>query len=204
METGATHEFYMTMETEDAPFDFLKAAMLPRRKKSGPDKKYATFNRRMLAATIDSLILMIFTAAPIEKLFPIRSEAVQKYVIDGSDPMAARRWLIRVLTDGEFITSWVMNVSAQALVIFLFSAVCWHFWSATPGKMLLRIKVADAATEQPMTDEQIAFRLCGYCVSSLFFFLGFFWIAFDKRRQGWHDKIANTVVLVIPWKTAEP
>ena len=25
-------------------------------------------------------------------------------------------------------------------------------------------------------------------------FLGFLWIAFDKRKQGWHDKLAGTVV----------
>jgi uncharacterized RDD family membrane protein YckC len=25
--------------------------------------------------------------------------------------------------------------------------------------------------------------------------LGFIWIAFDKRKQGWHDKLAGTVVI---------
>ncbi|EAV2407511.1 RDD family protein, partial [Salmonella enterica] len=25
--------------------------------------------------------------------------------------------------------------------------------------------------------------------------LGFFWIAFDRRKQGWHDKLAGTVVV---------
>ncbi|HKF94921.1 MAG TPA: RDD family protein, partial [Gammaproteobacteria bacterium] len=25
--------------------------------------------------------------------------------------------------------------------------------------------------------------------------LGFLWIAFDKRKQGWHDKLAATVVV---------
>jgi uncharacterized RDD family membrane protein YckC len=29
----------------------------------------------------------------------------------------------------------------------------------------------------------------------LVFFLGFIWVAFDKRKQGWHDKIAGTVVI---------
>jgi uncharacterized RDD family membrane protein YckC len=26
--------------------------------------------------------------------------------------------------------------------------------------------------------------------------LGFIWIAFDKRKQGWHDKLAGTVVIL--------
>jgi uncharacterized RDD family membrane protein YckC len=28
--------------------------------------------------------------------------------------------------------------------------------------------------------------------------LGFLWIAFDKRKQGWHDKLAGTVVVRTP------
>jgi uncharacterized RDD family membrane protein YckC len=29
-------------------------------------------------------------------------------------------------------------------------------------------------------------------------FLGFFWILWDKDQQGWHDKIAGTVVVRLP------
>jgi len=25
--------------------------------------------------------------------------------------------------------------------------------------------------------------------------LGYFWVIWDKRKQGWHDKLANTVVI---------
>jgi uncharacterized RDD family membrane protein YckC len=29
--------------------------------------------------------------------------------------------------------------------------------------------------------------------------IGFIWIIFDRRKQGWHDKMANTVVVkVVP------
>jgi uncharacterized RDD family membrane protein YckC len=28
--------------------------------------------------------------------------------------------------------------------------------------------------------------------------LGFLWVAFDKERQSWHDKIAGTVVVIAP------
>jgi uncharacterized RDD family membrane protein YckC len=43
----------------------------------------------------------------------------------------------------------------------------------------------------------IAFlRAVGYLVSGALFNLGFIWAAFDKRKQGWHDKIAGTVVII--------
>jgi uncharacterized RDD family membrane protein YckC len=34
------------------------------------------------------------------------------------------------------------------------------------------------------------------------FFLGFLWIIFDREKQGWHDKIAGTVVIKLPKATA--
>ncbi len=38
-------------------------------------------------------------------------------------------------------------------------------------------------------------RYFGFIISSLFFGLGFVWVAFDKKRQGWHDKIAGSYVV---------
>ena len=35
-------------------------------------------------------------------------------------------------------------------------------------------------------------------VSVLAFTLGLAWIVFDRRRQGWHDKIAGTLVINTP------
>jgi uncharacterized RDD family membrane protein YckC len=38
-------------------------------------------------------------------------------------------------------------------------------------------------------------RYFAYFVSTIPFCLGFLWVAFDKRKQGWHDKLAHTVVV---------
>jgi uncharacterized RDD family membrane protein YckC len=38
-------------------------------------------------------------------------------------------------------------------------------------------------------------REFGYLISAIFFFLGFLWILVDNRRQGWHDKLAGTLVV---------
>ena len=38
-------------------------------------------------------------------------------------------------------------------------------------------------------------RLVGCLVAGRVFFAGFIWIAFDGRKQGWHDKIAATLVI---------
>jgi uncharacterized RDD family membrane protein YckC len=42
---------------------------------------------------------------------------------------------------------------------------------------------------------RLVIRLLCYFVSALPFCLGFLWAAFDRRKRGWHDKIAGTVVI---------
>ena len=53
----------------------------------------------------------------------------------------------------------------------------------------------DAKTGQPASPLQCIVRYLGYFVSALPLGLGFIWVAFDKRKQGWHDKIARTLVV---------
>jgi uncharacterized RDD family membrane protein YckC len=38
-------------------------------------------------------------------------------------------------------------------------------------------------------------NIVGYLLSFLFFGLGIVWVLWDRRRQGWHDKLAKTVVV---------
>jgi uncharacterized RDD family membrane protein YckC len=38
-------------------------------------------------------------------------------------------------------------------------------------------------------------RFLGYFVSAFPLYLGFLWAALDRRKQGWHDKIARTIVI---------
>ncbi len=66
----------------------------------------------------------------------------------------------------------------------------------TPGKLLLGCHVVDAETQQPLTLVQALVRYLGYFVSLIPLGLGFFWILWDKRRQGFHDKLAKTIVVL--------
>jgi hypothetical protein len=72
---------------------------------------------------------------------------------------------------------------------------CFHgLGGRTPGKMLLGLRVIQASGA-PMTPGLAFLRWVGYLISTLPFFLGFLWIALDRRKQGWHDKLALTVVV---------
>ena len=87
----------------------------------------------------------------------------------------------------DFTISWV--IPAIAVVVF------WITRGATPGKMVIDAVIVDAHTFRQPTKWQFVGRYLGYFVSTVPLGLGLIWVAFDPRKQGWHDKMANTVVI---------
>jgi uncharacterized RDD family membrane protein YckC len=80
-------------------------------------------------------------------------------------------------------------LGAAAVVAF------WRFQGATPGKLAVGVRIVDARTGGAPSLARLALRLLCYVLSALPLYLGFLWIAVDRRRQGWHDKIAGTLVI---------
>lgn len=62
------------------------------------------------------------------------------------------------------------------------------------GKYLVGIKVIDEYGER-LTIQRSFIRNSTKIISQAVLSLGFVWILFDKKRQGWHDKIAKTLVV---------
>ena len=71
----------------------------------------------------------------------------------------------------------------------------WRAFGATPGKIALGLKIVDARTGQAPGIARLILRFLAYFVSAFPLYLGFLWAALDRRKQGWHDKIARTVVI---------
>jgi uncharacterized RDD family membrane protein YckC len=81
--------------------------------------------------------------------------------------------------------------------ILPFVATIW-FWLrffGTPGKMALRLKIVDANTGRRLSLGQSIGRYFAYFLSAIPLLLGYIWVGIDKRKQGWHDKLAGTVVI---------
>ena len=86
-----------------------------------------------------------------------------------------------------------------ALVVDLFLLIIYFpfFWSttgATPGQRVLGLRVV-AADGSQLSATKSAVRFLGLLVSFTVLGLGVIWIAFDKHKQGWHDKLAATLVI---------
>lgn len=87
------------------------------------------------------------------------------------------------------------DVIINWIVPAVLTVVLWRRLQATPGKMALRLRILDAESGLPASTGQYIGRYLGYVVSTIPVGLGFLWVAFDRRKQGWHDKLAGTVVV---------
>ncbi len=149
--------------------------------------KYAGFWRRLGAYTVDGIIILFtFIVLSIIASLAFFSGAIsgnsKDFIADLADP--ARFSSIMILT-------WLFFIFFNIAYFTYFHGTTGR----TPGKMLLGLQVI--SMEGAPISYGIAFlRAVGYLVSSALFNLGFIWIAFDKRKQGWHDKIAGTVVII--------
>lgn len=87
----------------------------------------------------------------------------------------------------DVLITWVL----PAIAVILF----WIYRQATPGKFAISARIVDAKTGEKPSTGQLLGRYAGYYVAMLPFMIGILWVAFDARKQGWHDKLAGTVVV---------
>ncbi|HEY9198662.1 MAG TPA: RDD family protein [Gammaproteobacteria bacterium] len=135
--------------------------------------EYAGFWIRVAASLIDTVLILIIT-------FPL------VYAIYGEDYFDPELTGL-VAGPADFLITWVLP--AVAVVLF------WISRQATPGKMALSLRIVDANSGGGLSVSQSVIRYLGYYVSAIPLCLGLIWVGFDKRKQGWHDKLAHTLVI---------
>ncbi|HOO54185.1 MAG TPA: RDD family protein [Methanothrix sp.] len=65
----------------------------------------------------------------------------------------------------------------------------------TPGMMAMKIKLIGTDGTYPIGYGKGFLRWIGMIISAVVILLGYVWILIDKKKQGWHDKIAGTYVV---------
>jgi uncharacterized RDD family membrane protein YckC len=152
-----------------------------------PVYKFAGFWRRLVAYLIDNTIICIiffvlFLIGVMAFFIGAASGEESGWIADLADPTRISAAMIFI---------WVF-------FLLLTIAYFTYFHGATgrtPGKMLLGLQVI-GEDGTPIGFGAAFLRAVGYLVSGVILNLGFIWAAFDKRKQGWHDKIAGTVVII--------
>lgn len=80
------------------------------------------------------------------------------------------------------------------ILSLLYFVASWMRSGQTIGKMVLGLKVVDGDGGKLGLGRALL-RYAGYIVSSLIASLGFLWIAYDGKHQGWHDRMAGSYVV---------
>lgn len=163
--------------------------------------EYAGFYARMAAMGLDTLVLLL----PLSLLFA----AIYAFAWGGANFAEDELLAVQQQAQGDaqrlqelliplfaerlerwLIENAIFSIASGAVII-----AAWYYFSATPGKMIMGMKLVDADTGMPPSAKQNIIRYAGYFVSTIVLTLGMIWIGFDPRKQGWHDKMANTVVV---------
>jgi uncharacterized RDD family membrane protein YckC len=104
-------------------------------------------------------------------------------------------WLLRLTYPDHA----ALTVEARdTLMLFAAPAIllAWWLFQGTPGKLLLGCRIVDARTGGRPMPWQLLVRLLAYALAAAPAGLGLLWIFWDRHRQGWHDKLARTLVVV--------
>jgi len=134
--------------------------------------RYAGFWIRVVAWLIDAIALGVLTSAFTPFVGP------PGVVMDGS----------RVVVDP--------GANAMgALIGLIYFVGMWSWRGQTIGMMPFRLWVARLEDGRNPDVVGAFLRYVGLIVSFAVVCLGVIWVAFDHRKQGWHDKLAGTLVV---------
>ncbi|MGF1845339.1 RDD family protein [Vibrio clamense] len=133
--------------------------------------EYAGFWVRLGAALIDTILFLMLTMPLLYWIYGNYYFESESFILGGWD----------------LLLNWLFP--------FIATVLFWVYRSATPGKIALKLKVVDAKTGEALSTSKSILRYVAYYVSTIPLCLGFIWVAFNGKKQGWHDMIASTVVI---------
>ncbi len=160
--------------------------------KSPPDAHaYAGFVSRLIAFCIDLLIVVIISLVAVS----FAEALLNFFTIDG---------IVQQVTGQPKSVVYGPVRTAVNIAILLFPPVFaiaypivfWAIFAATPGMMLMGLYIHRVDGHR-LSFWRAIVRWVGSILSAIPLFLGFAWIAVDARRQGWNDKLADTIVVFI-------
>jgi uncharacterized RDD family membrane protein YckC len=139
-----------------------------------PGLRYGGFWVRVVAFILDGIVLGVLTAA----LAPL---------VSGGN--------IVTTTSSGVVT---INYTANALgflIDLLYFVGFWAWRGQSPGMIPFNMRIVMADDGSKVDVVRCLLRYVGLIISFVILFLGVIWVGFDRRKQGWHDKIAGTVVV---------
>jgi uncharacterized RDD family membrane protein YckC len=83
-----------------------------------------------------------------------------------------------------------------ALVFVVFTRGRWEGAGGSPLRRKSGIIIVDKFTGEPIGTKRGLIRLLCRIPSGMIYFLGYFWMIWDRNSETWHDKMSHTKVVV--------
>ncbi len=144
--------------------------------------KPAGFFVRFAAYMIDNLLLTLITLVPAFLAFVLLKRSGVQFSFD---PEQIMRWL------------WLLFVLPNTVLSCIYFSYFHAATGQTVGKLLCGVRVITAAG-RPLGWMRSLVRCAGYFLSSFVLYAGFFWVVLNRKKRGWHDYLAGTMVVHVP------
>jgi uncharacterized RDD family membrane protein YckC len=140
-----------------------------------PTARPAGFRRRFVATMVDGAVISI-TLFPLDLMFT---------VLGGRDAQAPRYWL-------AMLGAYVVHTG----LIFVYYGWFYKNKGATPGKLLMGLRVVDLETGMNLSYGRTFLRdIVGKPIGYLTLFIGFILAGFRSDKRALHDLLASTQVI---------
>lgn len=148
--------------------------------------RYAGFVTRLVAFVVDRALVSVSAFVALQSI---------EYVLSAFE-------INRLL--GFWDLTWEGRAILMVVITAVFSVAYdvgfWLLAGQTLGKRMMGLRVVRSDGGRLRFGNALV-REMGYVISGILF-LGYLWILFDNRRQGFHDKLARTIV-VYSWPEGE-
>jgi len=137
-----------------------------------PGLRYGGFWVRFVAFILDAIVLGVISAA----LGPILGETAVS------------------IENGVYTVNYT-STALSGLIGLVYWVGFWGWRGQSPGMIPFNMRIVMADDGSKVDFVRSLLRYVGLIISFAILFLGVIWVGFDRRKQGWHDKIAGTVVV---------
>ena len=135
----------------------------------GADRVYCPLPRRLLAMLYDAVILLGLLVLASAVALPFGN-------------------MQKVALQDFWFTLWLL------LVCFAYLGSCWRYGGMTVGMRAWRIKLV-SNNDQIVSWPRCVLRFLVGAFSVSAFGLGILWALVDKKKRGWHDLAARTLLI---------
>jgi uncharacterized RDD family membrane protein YckC len=157
-----------------------------------PAYPFASFGQRLGSVIIDGLIVSAIVTIPLIIATVMIVGSIDTYKnFDGTTSAE--------VTNGALLAFGIIIAIVGIVLGVLYEPVLTARKGPrngqTPGRQALKIRITNLQGGPITTGQAWGRSLFKSFISGSIFYLGYLWMLWDPMKQGWHDKVANTLVL---------